>query len=295
MRFESRSFWIAKDTEMPQCYEDAFCLDVDRGAAAIAGGVSEGIFSVQRARILTQTTVAEPPNLEDPVEFQAWLARQRAAWAAQIDTSRLAWYQRPKMIDGGMSTLLWLALSPNNGQPDAVTGSYCLEGFAIGDCCLFHVRHGKQLRSFPVQSAADFDLTPGMIGSVDQKRDHLLEFQAIADVCLPGDLLALCTDALAQWALARSEAGEPVNWEDYWTTPVESWQEEIIALRGDRQLRYDDTTLLLLRVVEETVAPESTQGDGGGCRQGLGETQNTPSTTSSVPLTPVEAAEEQET
>jgi hypothetical protein len=94
-----------------------------------------------------------------------------------------------------------------------------------------------------------------MIGSVDQKRDHLLEFQSVVDVCVPGDLLVLCTDALAKWALGQSEAGTPVNWERYWEMPVESWQEEIAALRHDRQLRYDDTTLLLLRVVEETAAP----------------------------------------
>ena len=255
MRFESRSFWLAKDTEMPQCYEDAFCLDAERGAAAIADGVSEGIFSGAWARILTQTTVSDPPNLDNPEEFQAWLARQRAAWAEQIDTSRLAWYQRPKLIDGGMSTLLWVTLHPSDGQPNAVPGSYCLESFAIGDCCLFHMRGGQLVRSFPLQSAAEFDLTPGMIGSVDQKRDHLLEFQSVVDVCVPGDLLVLCTDALAKWALGQSEAGTPVNWERYWEMPVESWQEEIAALRHDRQLRYDDTTLLLLRVVEETAAP----------------------------------------
>ena len=53
MRFESRSLWVAKDTELPQYYEDAFCLDAERGTAAIADGVSEGIFSGQWARILT--------------------------------------------------------------------------------------------------------------------------------------------------------------------------------------------------------------------------------------------------
>jgi hypothetical protein len=159
------------------------------------------------------------------------------------------------MIDGGMSTLLWVTLSPNDGQSDAVPGSYCLRGFAIGDCCLFHVRQGQWLRSFPLQSATEFDLTPGMIGSIDQKRDNLLEFRAVADVCLPGDLLALCTDAFAQWSLGRLDAGSPVNWETYWEMSVESWQEQIAALRRDRQMRCDDTTLLLLRVVEETAAP----------------------------------------
>jgi hypothetical protein len=261
MRFQPRSLWIAKDTESPQYYEDAFCLDAERGAAAIADGVSEGIFSGEWARILTQTTVAEPPNLDDLAGFQAWLARQRVAWAGQIDTSRLAWYQRPKMIDGAMSTLLWVTLAPIDGQSDGVSGSYRLQSFAIGDCCLFLVRQGEWLRSFPVQSAAEFDLTPGMIGSIDQKRDHLLEFQAVADVCLPGDLLVLCTDAIGKWALGQRDAGCPVNWEDYWEIPVEVWQEEIATLRRDRQMRYDDTTLLLLRVVDETAAPAEPSGE----------------------------------
>jgi hypothetical protein len=254
MRFQSRSLWTAKDSESPKYYEDAFCLDAEQGVAAIADGVSAGIFSGQWARILTQTTVAEPPNLEDITGFQAWLARQRAAWAAPIDVSRLAWHQRPKMIDGAMSTLLWLILSPNDGQSNAPPDSYRLESFAIGDCCLFHIRQGQWLRSFPLQTAAEFNLTPGMIGSIDQKRDHLLEFHAITDLCLPGDLLVLCTDALAQWALGQCGAGSPVNWELYWEMPFEAWQEEIAALRRDNQIRYDDTTLLLLRVVDENAA-----------------------------------------
>jgi hypothetical protein len=270
MRFESRSFWMPKDAEMPQCYEDAICVDEERGAAAIADGVSEGIFSGVWARILTQAVVAEPPNLADTAEFQAWLARQRAAWTEQIDTSRLTWYQRPKLIDGGLTTLLWLAISPGdcpdfrpseNGtvplESRDIPPRYTIEGYAIGDCCLFHTRSGEQLRSFPLESAAQFDLTPGMIGSVNQNRDHLLEFQAVSEACLPGDLLALCTDALAQWALTRFEAGSPVNWESYWDMPAKTWQDEIAALRGNRQMRYDDTTLLLLRVMDET---EETSG-----------------------------------
>jgi len=247
---------MAKDTDSPEYYEDAFCLDAEQGAAAIADGVTEGIFSGQWARLLTETTVAEPPNLDDFVQFQAWLAQQRAAWYAQIDISRLTFYQRPKMLDGAMSTLLWVTLSPKDGETDAPPGSYRLQSFAIGDCCLFHVRQGRWLRSFPLQSADEFNLTPGMIGSIDQKRDHLLEFQTIAEVCLPGDLLVLCTDAIGKWALGQREVGCPVNWENYWEMPVETWEEEIAALRRNRQMRYDDTTLLLLRVVDETAAAE---------------------------------------
>jgi hypothetical protein len=108
-----------------------------------------------------------------------------------------------------------------------------------------------------MESSAEFDLSPGMIGSVDRKQDHLLEFRVIEDYLLPGDTLALCTDALACWALVQQEAGSPVNWENYWTMPDETWQEEIASIRGRREMRFDDTTLLLLRIATETEETET--------------------------------------
>jgi len=298
MRFESRTLWLPKDAECPQFYEDAFALDAERGVAAIADGVAAGMFSGLWARLLTRSTVAQPPNLEDGGEFQTWLAGERAAWIEQIDFSKLTWFQREKMkqANGAASTLLWLTLtrpggtagSPNSaedtaggtaGSPSSEPGgtgglpaseddraaqanrdiveSYRLQSIAIGDCCLFHLRDGQTLRSFPMECAADFGLNPGQLGSIDENKDHLLEFRIIEDDCFPGDLLVLCTDALAHWALERWEAGEPVAWEDYWDMPEEVWQEEITALRQGSRMRYDDTTLVLLRVVDET-APVST-------------------------------------
>ena len=45
MLFQARTFWIAKDAEHANEYEDAFELDGERGIAAIADGVSAAIFS----------------------------------------------------------------------------------------------------------------------------------------------------------------------------------------------------------------------------------------------------------
>jgi hypothetical protein len=284
MRFESRTLWLSKDIECPQFYEDAFALDAERGVAAIADGVAAGMFSGLWARLLTERTVAQPPNLDDGGEFQAWLAGERAAWAGQIDFSKLTWFQREKLkqANGAASTLLWLTLTtpggtagPPDSEPGGTAGlpgseddtvaqanrdiveGYRLQSIAIGDCCLFHLRDGQTLRSFPMECAADFGLNPGQLGSIDESKDHLLEFKIIEDDCFPGDLLVLCTDALAHWALERWEAGEPVAWENYWDMPAEAWQEEITALRQGSRMRYDDTTLVLLRVVDET-APVAT-------------------------------------
>jgi hypothetical protein len=268
VRFQAQTFWLAKDVEDPDQYQDAFELDAERGIAAVADGVSSAIFSGPWARVLTQAVVAEPPPLEDPEAFQAWLARQRECWSSQIDTSRLTWYQRPKMVDGAMTTLLWIELTPLELGENGLATSYQLRAYAIGDTCLFHLRDGQTLTMFPLARSEEFGLNPAVVGSIDRKRDHLLEFKAWEATCLPNDLLVLCTDAIALWAYHLAEAGEPVNWENYTTLSDEQWREEIALHRQQSEMRFDDCTLVLLRVIEELPSPsvmpevEIAPGDG---------------------------------
>lgn len=255
MRFQARTFWLSKDADEPGQFQDAFELDAERGIAAIADGVSSAIFSGPWARQLVQAVAAEPPNLEDAVIFQDWLARSRAAWSSQIDVSKLTWYQRPKMVDGAMTTLLWVELHPAEVGEDGLAKTYRLRMFAIGDTCLFHLRGGQSLAKFPLETSLEFGLNPAVIASIDRKRDHQLAFKAAEAECLPDDLLVLCTDAIALWAYERAEAGEPVAWENYWDLDAEAWRDEIFSLRDAARMRFDDSTLVLLRVIEETPAP----------------------------------------
>jgi hypothetical protein len=255
VRFQAQTFWLAKDADEPDQYQDAFELDADRGIAAIADGVSSAIFSGPWARILTRAVVDEPPSLEDSEAFQAWLAEQRQRWSAQIDSSRLTWYQRPKMVDGAMTTLLWIEMTPIEIGENGLAKNYRLRCFAIGDSCMFHVRNGETLAMFPSMQPEAFGLNPAVVASVDRKVDHLLEFHAWETTCLPDDLLVLCTDAIALWACQQSQAGQDVDWRSYCEQSDEGWQQEIFALRDSGEMRFDDSTLLLLRIIEETPAP----------------------------------------
>lgn len=255
MRFESRTFWLSKDSDEPNQYQDAFELDAELGRAAIADGVSSAIFSGPWAHLMTLAAVADPPPLEDTTAFQTWIGDKRAAWLNSIDTSKLTWYQRPKMADGAMTTLLWLELAPTETNDEGRATRYQLNAYAIGDSCLFHVRDGQVLYWFPLESSHDFGLNPSVVGSVDRQCDHLLEFKARSQECLPGDLLVLATDAIALWAVEQAEAGTPVDWPRYWELPDEEWHAEIFALRDAKQMRFDDSTLVLLRVIEERPAP----------------------------------------
>ncbi|HVX14639.1 MAG TPA: hypothetical protein VHC22_25855 [Pirellulales bacterium] len=255
MRFEARTFWLPKDAEETAQYQDAFAVDAETGRAAIADGVSSAIFSGPWACLLSLGAVAEPPPLDDTAAFQTWLAEKRNAWAASVDTSKLTWYQRPKMVDGAMTTLLWLELVPSETGADGLATRYQLRTFAIGDSCLFHQRAGELLSWFPLENSGQFGLNPAVVASVDRQLDHLLAFKAAERECLPGDLLVLATDALALWAVERQESGEVVDWSRYWDYSDDDWRGEIFALRDAKQMRFDDTTLVLLRVIEERPVP----------------------------------------
>jgi len=217
--------------------------------------VASGIFTRQWARILTEATVADLPDPGDQAAFGQWLAARRDAWGAEIDVSQLAWFQKPKLREGAFSTLLWVEITPIDERDRQPQDPWRLRALAVGDSCLFHLRGEELLRAFPIEKAEELEADPVVIGSIDLNRDDLLEFKSYEALCRPGDVLVLCTDAVADWALRQQEAGRPPVWEDYWDKSQEAWQEEVAALRSERQMRYDDATLLLLRVTDGVTAP----------------------------------------
>jgi serine/threonine protein phosphatase PrpC len=246
MLFEYRAFWLPKDVQNAQAYEDAFDADAVRGLAAICDGVSSTIFAGRWAAILARSVVADPPDVHDAGTLEAWLKRTRDAWSQAIDESTLAWHQKPKMLEGAGTTLLWIELA----QLDTVGGvsrPYQLRAYSVGDCCLFHLRNGGLLQSFPIQDSARFEDNPQVIRSV-AKRGERAAFEAMETQCNPGDLIVLATDAVASWTMRQLEAGTAIDWEAYWNAPLEQWQQWLIGLRQQNQIRYDDSTAVLLRV-----------------------------------------------
>jgi len=266
MPFDARVFKLAKDVERPEEDQDAYALDAAGGIAAVADGVSSAIFSRQWAGVLAEAVIADTPDPDDKAAFARWLAERRQAWSERIDTGGLAWFQKAKLPMGAFSTLLWVRLLPVEQQQEGAFGAFRLQGFAIGDSCLLHVRHGEVLRTFPVQKAEEFQDNPLVLGSVDLSRDHLMEFTSLDELCYPDDLLVLCTDAIGDWALRSLESGNPPDWDAFWDMTQGQWEDEITRLRQGQEMRYDDATLLLLRVVAEGVAVGQPRAPGASAR-----------------------------
>lgn len=241
MLFEHRSFWLPKDVRHSGEFQDAYDLDPQRGIAAIADGVSSGIFSAAWAKLLTQSVVAEPPKLGDNGALSGWLATERKAWREPIDEENLPWFQKPKLQQGAYTTLLWVQLEQYGDELE-------YHAAAIGDSCLFHLRGECLLTAFPMENSAAFAEDPVVIGSVNRKQDHLLEFQECRDAVRPGDLLVLATDAVAAWVMSEYELGRTPQLDAWWGMSQEAWRGMILELRDENQLRYDDSTVVLLKI-----------------------------------------------
>ena len=146
--------------------------------------MSASIFSGRWAEILTTAVVDAPPDPSDRAALAAWPTPLRQAWAESIDATRLTWFQKAKLKLGAFSTLLW-AEPRTTGKPGwRQPGEYRLRSFAIGDSCLFLLRDGRLLRSFPIEDVERVQADPLVIGSLDLGRDDRLAFVRGRD--LPG-------------------------------------------------------------------------------------------------------------
>jgi hypothetical protein len=108
------------------------------------------------------------------------------------------------------------------------------------------------LRAFPIEQSAAFESKPHVVTSIDGKHDEQLAFEMLEDRCQVGDMLVLCTDAIGAWALKALEDGNTLLWRDFWDMSPQDWAAYVGRLREAQRMRYDDATLVLLRICDPT-------------------------------------------
>lgn len=262
MKVRLETFWLPKKGASNSEYEDAFSPEVLPGtevnqeylSVAIADGATETSFSREWANDLVAAYTRKPNSFypyrkNKPLSV---LVRELGAHLnGRIEQSLKApdvpWYAEQKAQQGAFAALLGLTVW-ENGRDSTDRGTW--RAVAIGDCCLFHVRHRELLTAFPLTKAAQFNNRPCLLssradGNGELSQHHLHQSGQWQE----GDELFLMTDALACWFLQRWELrSDPLELLDH-VRDENHFAELIKQERGERLhdgtplLRNDDVTL----------------------------------------------------
>lgn len=206
MRTSVKVFAAPKAGNSAAEYEDAHWPREARDAAgathlAVADGATETSFSGLWARLLVKSygrwRLAEATWDEE-------LNRIRRVWQRAVGQKPLPWYAEEKLRLGAFSSLAGLSLLPSP-EPKDRGGEFT--ALAIGDSCLFQVREGKLIWSFPFTAAEEFNSRPLLLSSLGQGADREVAAQRVNGAWQHGDVFYLMTDALASWTLRTLESG----------------------------------------------------------------------------------------
>ncbi len=245
LRLQIHTFALPKQGYQPDEYEDAWAHDATATRLALADGASDSFESRLWASALVQAFIDTPPAPQ-PEALLAWLEAPLHVWRQGIRWQHLPWYAEEKARRGVFATLLGLTFAWPETPAAEAEASW--QAVALGDACLFQIRHETVIARFPVTQAADFGTTPALLST---RRDYtersLAALATCTGICLDNDLFVLATDALAAWFLAQIEAGAQ-PWKYLLTLTDATFADGMAALRQDGAMRNDDVTLVLGRV-----------------------------------------------
>lgn len=248
-----RELWTQKLGNQPEEWEDACATDASAGVAVVADGASSGIYCRLWADQLAKCFIVDRPDARDPTALARWVQGLREEWRTAIDYPALSWTKQRKVDEtGAAATLLTLEVGPFG--PD---GGRSWRAAAIGDACLFWVRAGKLVASFPIVAAGQFGSAPLLVRSNNGYRTLAL---AAAGVCRPGDQFLLATDALAARLLQGLSAGPGPDWEEFETIDEDTWRRDLDSLRRTNEMVNDDCTLVAVRIL--AAGPDESPGSG---------------------------------
>jgi Protein phosphatase 2C len=240
-------FWLSKDERAPDEWEDAGAFDMGNALFAVADGASQAYRAREWAMRLVEryVTAPPPPNADGDLALR-WFAELASGWQDESDGSENTyWYQSNAERRGSFAAFVGIRLFLSD------TG-FAWQSMAVGDCCLFHV-HGDMLTTaFPLSDPASFGQSPDLVPSAAQSVERLRnKVRVRSGEAVPGDLVLLCSDALAKFILEEAPRGKPV-----WTAirsiaDNDEFAQFIRYLRSENAIDIDDVTLLRLIVVDD--------------------------------------------
>ncbi|MFH8610254.1 hypothetical protein ACH4D5_22515 [Streptomyces sp. NPDC018029] len=175
--------------------------------------------------------------------WEPWLEKYTAERTTRGNP--LKWYEQAKLTAGASATLLMLRMDPTPG------GGWRWRCAALGDSCLFHVREGKVLRSFPVQEPDEFGVTPNLFNSLNHDSALIAARTLFLEgACEAGDRLLLMTDALAHWFLSATDHAQVLGELSEFSGPHDGprFTDWLQKLRSEGALHNDDVAVVRIDV-----------------------------------------------
>lgn len=252
MHVHADPFRLPKGGNSDEEYEDAYWpqdateteLSGPRLRFAVADGATEASFSKQWAELLVQGYCEGQLDVGSDARLARALQPLQQAWNERVSIKPLPWYAEEKAKSGAFSSLVGLTIYRRKSE-------IRWSSVAIGDSCLFHVRDGRPIASFPMECSKQFNNRPILISSNLASNDQLaIHIHRKHGTCCPEDAFYLMTDAIACWALSEHEF-EQHPWgtlRDLGTDESPTFEEWVTALREKRAMRNDDVTLLRIDV-----------------------------------------------
>lgn len=246
------AFQREKDGSSPEEWEDAAGLDPGDPATGrrpryvVLDGATEAFDSVRWVGQLVDSFLGldggERPVLDQP-GMSHWFVRMQQIWLDRTPATFGSVFEERKFAEqGSFATVLGCELELEGGSPT-------WSAVALGDAVLFHLRDGLLLDVFPPMSADDFGIDPDGISTQPSQLAYMnasLRFGggSLAD----GDVLLLCTDAMAAWALRSATTGAG-PWATLTALDHPAAFDTVVRTElATRRLKNDDLTLVRIQV-----------------------------------------------
>ena len=246
MKIEISTFWVQKDGNKTDEYEDAFWFSTNpkQCVVAMSDGATEASFSQRLAQILTRGFIENVPDCwttkrgKRSYNFLQWLRPLQKEWFAGVDFSNLPWFAVEKAQQGAAASLLGLVINLEKGYWQAT---------AVGDTNLFILREGK-IFSWPLWKYEQFGSSPYIAWSNPAKNAMTAKaLKTTGGRVQSGDIFFLMTHALAAFCLKTAcwdACRCVINCES------QMFSEFVDTLRSTKELKNDDTTLVVVKIKE---------------------------------------------
>ena len=221
---------------MEDSNEDASLFLGDGGRAAVFDGATESFAARRWARLVASCW------REDADDF---MARAQAGYAYGTPDTALSWAQEEASQRGSFTTIAAIQTVPGG-----------LRTTIVGDSSVLFLNRDEIVESFPYATAEEFGSTPLALGSESASLGPCIEvlhrstWLLRVDTSVVTDVL-LVTDAVAAWLLVGNPAAriDRVRALRTISTP-EQWRDLVHGERASRQMKTDDSTVILMSIDE---------------------------------------------